>query len=135
MVGINKPAGKGNLYELRTYRLKPGAIGPWLANFQGALPVREKHSKIIALWSGEAGQPNEVLHLWAYQTSKTRMKVRDAVGRRQGLAGGRMPRKAARCSKPGDTVDHSARAFTAAVNHPIRATPTIYDGVWQMSAT
>ena len=67
------------LYELRTYRLKPGAIGQWIANFKEALPVRERHSKIVGLWSGEAGQPNEVLHLWAYKSFEERMKVREAV--------------------------------------------------------
>lgn len=79
VVGPKAPAGTGNLYELRTYRLKPGAIGQWLANFKEALPVRERHSKIVALWSGEAGQPNEVKHLWAYPSFEARMKTRDAV--------------------------------------------------------
>ena len=79
LMDIQKPAKAPNLYELRTYRLKPGAIGQWVTNFKAALPVREKYSKIVGLWSGEAGQPNEVLHLWSYASFEERMKVRDQV--------------------------------------------------------
>ena len=76
---IKTPAAGPNLYELRTYRLKPGAVGQWITNFKAALPVREKYSPLIALWTGEAGQPNEVVHLWSYKSFEERMKVRDAV--------------------------------------------------------
>ncbi len=79
VVAPKPPAGTGNIYELRTYRLKIGAIGQWLSNFKEALPVRERHSKIVALWSGEASQPNEVKHLWAYPSFEARMATRAAV--------------------------------------------------------
>jgi hypothetical protein len=79
IMDIKKPASAPNLYELRTYRLKPGAVGQWLANFKAALPVREKYSPLNGLWSGEAGQPNEVLHLWSYKSFEERMKVREQV--------------------------------------------------------
>ena len=87
IVGINKPAGTPNLYELRTYLLKPGAIGQWVKLFTGALQYRERHSKITALWTGEAGQPNEVVHLWAYPSFEARMKTRDAVAADKDWAG------------------------------------------------
>jgi hypothetical protein len=74
-----KPAKDGNIYELRNYRIKPGAIGQWIAHFREALPVREKYSKICALFQTEAGQPNEVCHLWAYSDLNARAAVRGAA--------------------------------------------------------
>lgn len=76
---IKAPAGTGNIYELRTYRARPGAAKEWLGHFTAALPVREKYSKIAGLWSTEAGQPNEVCHLWAYADLNQRMAARAAA--------------------------------------------------------
>src|SRR6185437_15478444 len=54
------PASKGNVYELRNYRGKPaGGLKQWLDAFTAVLPEREKYSKIVGLWTTEAGQPNE----------------------------------------------------------------------------
>lgn len=73
------PAASPNIYEFRNYRLKPGAARQWLGLFKDALPVREKYSKIVALWATEAGQPNEVCHIWAYPDLVKRGQVRAAV--------------------------------------------------------
>jgi hypothetical protein len=75
------PAKSPNVYELRCYRAKPGAAKQWLDLFTGALPVREKYSKIVGLWTTEAGQPNEVCHLWAYPDLNTRATVRAESGK------------------------------------------------------
>ncbi len=80
VVGPIKPATSGNVYELRYYRTRPGGIKPWQDAFVGALETREKYSKIVGLWTTEAGQPNEVCHLWAYPDLNARAKARgDAV--------------------------------------------------------
>src|SRR5205814_3100904 len=61
------PASTGNIYELRNYRAKAaGGLKQWLDAFTAVLPAREKYSKIVGLWQTEAGQPNEVCHIWAY---------------------------------------------------------------------
>jgi NIPSNAP len=73
------PASKPNIYELRNYRAKPGAAKPWLDLFTAALEHREKYSKIVALWQTEAGQPNEVCHLWAYGDLNARAAARGAA--------------------------------------------------------
>lgn len=71
------PATTGNIYELRNYRAKPGgAVRQWLEIFTGALKHREKYSKIVGLWQTEAGQPNEVCHMWAYPDLNARAKAR-----------------------------------------------------------
>jgi hypothetical protein len=76
VIGPKAPEGGGNVYEFRNYRLKTGAIGEWCALFTAAMEHREKYSKIVGLWQTEAGQPNEVCHIWAYKDLATRMEAR-----------------------------------------------------------
>jgi hypothetical protein len=73
------PAGTPNVYELRAYRAKVGAAKPWLDLFTAALEHREKYSKIVGLWQTEAGQPNEICHIWAYPDLNARAAVRAAA--------------------------------------------------------
>jgi hypothetical protein len=71
------PATAGNIYELRNYRAKTGgAVRKWLEAFTAVLPAREKYSKIVGLWQTEAGQPNEVCHIWAYPSLNARAEAR-----------------------------------------------------------
>ena len=73
------PATSGNVYELRNYRTKPGAVRQWVDLFTKALEHREKYSKIVGLWMTEAGQPNEICHLWAYPDLNARAAARGAA--------------------------------------------------------
>ena len=73
---VKAPGSTGNFYELRRYRVLPGKLATWLELFKGALPVREKYSKIVGLWQSEIGEQNEVMHLWAYKDLKERAEVR-----------------------------------------------------------
>lgn len=75
------PAKSPNVYEFRCYRARPGAAKQWLDLFTAALPAREKYSKIVGLWTTEAGQPNEICHLWAYPDLNTRASVRAESGK------------------------------------------------------
>ncbi len=76
MLPLKKPDTTGNIYELRYYRARPGGIKPWTDAFLAAMPVREKYSKNVGFWQTEAGQPNEVCHIWAYADFNARMKAR-----------------------------------------------------------
>ncbi len=78
------PARTPNVYELRTYRARPGAARQWLDLFTRALEVREKYSKIVGLWTTEAGQPNEICHLWAYPDLNARASIRGEVAKDPG---------------------------------------------------
>jgi hypothetical protein len=74
------PASTGNIYEFRNYRAKPaGAAKQWLDAFTAVLPAREKYSKIVGLWQTEAGQPNEICHIWAYPDLNARAETRAAA--------------------------------------------------------
>lgn len=79
IVGPNAPENEGNIYEFRNYRVKPGTVKQWVENFTGILPLREKYSKIVGLWTTEAGQPNEVCHIWAYPDLNNRVETRAKV--------------------------------------------------------
>jgi len=71
------PASTGNVYELRNYRGKAaGGLKQWLDAFTAVLPEREKYSKIVGLWTTEAGQPNEACHIWAYPSLNARAEAR-----------------------------------------------------------
>lgn len=74
--GVTPPATEGNFYELRMYRFNPGRAAGWAADFKAIMPVREKYSKNVGIWTGEAPQPNEVLHMWAYPSLEARTKAR-----------------------------------------------------------
>jgi hypothetical protein len=76
---LQAPAADGNIYELRTYRTQVGRAGEWLGHFKAIMPVREKYSKNVGLWQTEAGQLNEVVHLWAYRDLNDRAAIRGKV--------------------------------------------------------
>ena len=46
------------IYEMRTYTLRPGAVGEFEARFAKRKPLREKHSKLGAFWHTELGTLN-----------------------------------------------------------------------------
>ena len=81
LLDIRPPASTGNIYELRYYRLKPGTVREWAKHFSEALPIREKYSEIVGLWQTEAGQPNEVCHLWSYPDLNARAAARGGVSK------------------------------------------------------
>ena len=72
------PERSPNIYEFRNYRARPGAVPQWVKLFTGALPAREKYSKIVGLWVTEAPQVNEVCHVWAYPDLNARASARAA---------------------------------------------------------
>ena len=46
--------------------------------------VEDFRPKIVGLWTTEAGQPNEICHLWAYPDLNTRATVRAESGKDPG---------------------------------------------------
>ena len=73
---LKAPETSGNVYEYRHYRTVPGKAREFAKHFEAAMPVREKYSKNVCAWVTEAGQPNEVSHLWAYSSLDARAEVR-----------------------------------------------------------
>ena len=76
LIDIEHPRALGYVYELRYYRLVPGSLPEWQALFMSAIEARRKYSKLVGLWATEAGQPDEVCHIWAYRDLKERADIR-----------------------------------------------------------
>jgi hypothetical protein len=76
---LKVPETPGGIYELRIYRMQPGMAGPWAQLLKSYLPMREAYSKNVGLWTGEAPQPNEAVHLWNYPDLNSRMAIRAKV--------------------------------------------------------
>jgi NIPSNAP protein len=76
---LQPPGDAGHVYELRWYRAHTGKAGEWLGLFKGIMPVRQKYSRPVGVWQTEAGQLNEVVHLWAYRDLNDRAAVRAKV--------------------------------------------------------
>ena len=76
---LKAPESEGNIYEYRNYRTAPGRVREWAKHFQDIMPMREEYSKNVGAWITEAGQPNEVSHLWAYPSVDARSERRAQV--------------------------------------------------------
>jgi len=76
---LTKPEKEGNIYEYRYYRCKTGKATPFAKLLNEAMPVREKYSKNIGMFITIAGQPNEVSHIWVYESLNQRAEARAAA--------------------------------------------------------
>jgi hypothetical protein len=50
-----------------------------MKRFIDVMPVREKYSKNVCAWITEGPNPNEVCHLWAYESLGQRMEARNGI--------------------------------------------------------
>ena len=77
---LTPPSDTGNVYELRWYRAHPGRLGEWLQHFKAIMPTRDKYTRRVGLWQTQAGQLNEVVHMWAYRDLNDRAAARAKLG-------------------------------------------------------
>jgi len=64
------------IVEMRTYTLKPGSTPTVVERFGKALPNRLKLSPLAAFWTTDVGPLNQIIHVWCYEDSATRDKIR-----------------------------------------------------------
>jgi hypothetical protein len=64
------------IVEMRTYTLKPGSTPTVVERFGKALPNRTKLSPLAAFWTTDVGPLNQIIHVWCYEDSATRDKIR-----------------------------------------------------------
>lgn len=77
---VKAPTTSGNIYELRHYRTQATRAAEWAKMYTEVMPAREEYSACSGAWICEAGQPNEVCHLWAYPSLDERLQVRSRLG-------------------------------------------------------
>jgi len=79
MKPITAPEKEGGIFELRIYRTQVGQARRWAEAYMKIMPMRERYSRNVGLWVGEAPQPNEVLHMWNYADGADRAAKRKAL--------------------------------------------------------
>ncbi|MGI6245430.1 MAG: NIPSNAP family protein [Pseudochelatococcus sp.] len=68
-------------YEIRTYRLKNGAIPEYLkAVGETGIAIQKRHlGRLVGYFFSEIGPVNEIVHIWAYESLNDRQARRDAL--------------------------------------------------------
>ena len=64
------------IYEIRSYRVKPGSIGEVEKRFGEAYEVRKKYSELTGFFHTEIGPLNQIVHIWGYPSLEARSRVR-----------------------------------------------------------
>nr|XP_002127411.1 protein NipSnap homolog 1 [Ciona intestinalis] len=73
-----------NIYELRTYHLKPGTMIEWANNWARGIRARQENSEAVGGFFSEIGDLNVVHHLWAYEDLHHRKNTRQAAWQKSG---------------------------------------------------
>ncbi len=71
------------IYEQRCYTLTPAGMRPFLALYEreGLAMLREHLGRLVAFFTTETGELNQVVHLWAFQDLPDREARRAALWR------------------------------------------------------
>jgi len=67
----------GNLYEIRTYTMLPGAASTVIERWAEKIEGRLKYSPLAFCGHTELGGLNQWIHVWAYKDAADRFAVRD----------------------------------------------------------
>ncbi|RKP37335.1 hypothetical protein BJ085DRAFT_20206 [Dimargaris cristalligena] len=71
------PVTTHGVYELRSYRLKPGNLLEWESNWRKGIECRKGLEHPIGAWFSQLGGLNQVHHMWAYPDLETRKRARE----------------------------------------------------------
>lgn len=69
------------LFELREYAVFPGQARKLAELMLGVSPVRQRYSANVGIWTPLGGDPDRVLHLWAYRDLAHRSEARAGVAK------------------------------------------------------
>jgi hypothetical protein len=64
------------IYEIRTYRIKPGSLAEVEKRYGEAYEHRKKYSQLAGFFHTEIGPLNEIIHIWPYTDLAERARVR-----------------------------------------------------------
>ncbi|XP_072044692.1 LOW QUALITY PROTEIN: protein NipSnap homolog 2-like [Amphiura filiformis] len=74
----------GNLYELRSYHLRPGTLIEWANNWAKGIEARREGDENVAGFFTQIGDLYLVHHLWAYKNLELRKQIRESSWRKPG---------------------------------------------------
>ncbi|KAK1156500.1 hypothetical protein AOXY_G25478, partial [Acipenser oxyrinchus oxyrinchus] len=73
------PRAGPSIYELRTYRLKPGTMIEWGNNWARAIQHRQENEEAVGGFFTQIGDLYLVHHLWAYKDLQSRAETRNSA--------------------------------------------------------
>ncbi|TRZ20948.1 hypothetical protein HGM15179_006129 [Zosterops borbonicus] len=79
-----RPRQGPNIYELRSYKLKPGTMIEWGNNWARAIKYRQENQEAVGGFFSQIGELYVVHHLWAYRDLQSREETRNAAWRKRG---------------------------------------------------
>lgn len=78
------PRSGPNIYELRSYQLRPGTMIEWGNYWARAIRFRQDGNEAVGGFFSQIGQLYMVHHLWAYKDLQTREDIRNAAWHKHG---------------------------------------------------
>ena len=82
--GDVQPRQGHNIYELRSYTLKPGTMIEWGNNWARGIQFRKEGDEGVAGFFSHIGDLYQVHHFWGYESLQSRKEIREAAWRRPG---------------------------------------------------
>lgn len=79
-----QPRKGKNLYEIRSYSLKPGTMIEWGNNWARAINYRRNNDEPFAAFFSQIGRLYNVHHIWCYENLQARKDTREAAWRSPG---------------------------------------------------
>uniref|UniRef100_A0A182N509 NIPSNAP domain-containing protein n=1 Tax=Anopheles dirus TaxID=7168 RepID=A0A182N509_9DIPT len=73
-----------NIYEIRSYRLKPGTMIEWGNNWARAINHRQNNNEAFAGYFSQIGRLYNVHHIWCYKDLQGRKETRESAWRSPG---------------------------------------------------
>ncbi|XP_055384198.1 protein NipSnap [Condylostylus longicornis] len=73
-----------NIYEIRSYRLKPGTMIEWGNNWARAINFRKNNEEAFAGFFSQIGRLYNVHHIWCYKNLQSRKETRESAWRSPG---------------------------------------------------
>ncbi|RZF37306.1 hypothetical protein LSTR_LSTR005638 [Laodelphax striatellus] len=74
----------GNIYEIRSYSLKPGTMIEWGNNWARAISYRRNNDEAFAGFFSQIGRLYNVHHIWCYSDLQKRKDTRESAWRSPG---------------------------------------------------
>uniref|UniRef100_A0A8C6L0N1 Nipsnap homolog 2 n=1 Tax=Nothobranchius furzeri TaxID=105023 RepID=A0A8C6L0N1_NOTFU len=78
------PRSGPNIYELRSYQLRPGTMIEWGNYWARAIEIRQQNQEAVGGFFSQIGSLYQVHHLWAYKDLESRETIRNAAWHRDG---------------------------------------------------
>jgi len=73
-----------NIYEIRSYSLKPGTMIEWGNNWAKAINYRRNNDEPFAGYFSQIGRLYNVHHIWCYKNLQSRKETRESAWRSPG---------------------------------------------------